>query len=58
MSSEVLFEFSLSLDVEASEVLLVGLVHGEGAEYVKGHTATEVDGHWVSLAIVEETLKS
>ena len=56
MSGEVLLEFAAALDVEASEVLLVGAVDGEGTQKVKGEAATDIEGHGVLSAVVEQTL--
>ena len=58
MGSEVLLEFSLSLNIEASEVLLVSVVDGEGAEDVEDDTATEVEGNGVLSAIVPNALET
>jgi hypothetical protein len=58
VSSEVLFELSLSLDVETSEVLLIGIVDSDGTEDVKDDTATDVQGNWVLSAIVPHALES
>ena len=56
MSGEVLLEFASAVDVEASEVLLVGAVDGEGAQQVQGEASTDVEGHGVLSAVVEKTL--
>jgi hypothetical protein len=58
VSSEVLFELSLSLDVETSEVLLIGIVDSDGTEDVKDDTTTDVQGNWVLSAIVPHALES
>jgi hypothetical protein len=47
VGSKVLLELSLSLDVIASKVLLIGVVYGDGTEDVKDDTATDVDGNRV-----------
>ena len=58
VGSKVLFELSLSLDVIASKVLLVGVVHGNGTEDVKDDTATDVEGNRVLKAIVPHALET
>jgi hypothetical protein len=58
VSCEVLFKFSLSLDIEASEVLLIGVVDGNGTEDVKDDTATDVEGNRVLSAIVPHALET
>ena len=56
MSGEVLFKLASALDVEASKVLLVGLVHGDRAEDVEDKATTEVEGNWVLSAVVPQAL--
>jgi hypothetical protein len=58
VSCEVLFELSLSLDVIASEVLLVSIIDCNCAEYVKDDTTTNIEGNWVLSAIVPQTLET
>lgn len=58
MAGQESLEFSLSLDVIASKVLLVGLVDGEGAEEMESQTTTDIKGNGVLSAIVEESLES
>jgi len=58
VSSKVLLELSLSLDVIASKVLLVGVVNGDGTEDVKDDTATDVEGNRVLKAIVPHALET
>jgi len=58
VSGEVLFKLTSALDVEASEVLLVGLVDRGGTEDVEYEAATEVEGHWVLSAVVPQALNA
>jgi hypothetical protein len=58
VSSKVLLELSLSLDVIASKVLLIGVVNCDGTEDVKDDTATDVEGHRVLKAIVPHALET
>jgi hypothetical protein len=53
VSGEVLIELTLAFHVEASEVLLVGVVHVESTQTVEGETTAEVEGCWVLLAVIE-----
>lgn len=53
MGGKILLKFALTLDIITSEVLLVSLVHSEGAENVQNETSTEVESNRVLSAIVE-----
>jgi hypothetical protein len=56
VSGEVLFELSLSFNIEASKVLLISIVHCNGTEDMKDDTSTNVEGNWVLSAIIPHTL--
>lgn len=56
VSGKILFEFALALNVEAGEVLLVGLVNRDGTEHVQNEAATDVKGNGVLSAVVEQAL--
>jgi len=58
VSGEVLVELALAFHVEASEVLLVRVVHGDSAQTVESEAAAQVESNWVLLAVVEEALEA
>jgi hypothetical protein len=58
VSGEVLFELSLSFNVEASKVLLISVFNCNCAENVESKSASEVKCNWVLSAIVPKALEA
>ena len=58
VSGEVLIEFASALNVELSEVLLVGTVDSRCAKHVENDATAQVESDGVLSAVVEQTLEA